>query len=111
MGETMALAAGRLAKAAPAATPGHTMSLWGGAIDTVIPAKPEEERQRTEAFLDKCARSGITRIFPSGGSSVLVEAAGKRGIEVHPYSSFNYHGGRPVYYTWSLNFLVPPVNS
>ena len=111
VGETMGLASNVFANPLPAPASSRTFSLWGGPPATPLPAEPEGEERMTEEYVELCARHGVTRIFPSGGSSILTKVAGKRGIEVHPYASFNYHGGRPIYYTWSLNFLVPPVES
>src|SRR5579872_3505686 len=111
VGETVALASNAFAVAPPAGSSPRVFSLWGGPPATPLPDKPEDEERLTGTYVETCARHGVTRIFPSGGSAILTRVAAKRGIEVHPYASFNYHGGRPIYYTWSLNFLVPPVNS
>jgi hypothetical protein len=99
-----------LSRSAPPA-PKRFFALWGGAITPALPGKPEDEARRTEEFIEKCARHGVTRLFPSGGSGTLLEPARKRGIAVHPYASFNNQGGRTVSYTWSLNYLQPPVDS
>jgi hypothetical protein len=78
--------------------------LWGDETCLVGFGKPNNENTAA-AFVEKCARHGVTRLIPSGGSRALVEAAHARKIEVHPYSAFNSHGRHAISYTWSLDYL------
>ena len=78
--------------------------LWGDETCLLGFGQPHDEKTVT-AFVEKCARHGITRLIPSGGSRALVQAAHARKIEVHPYSAFNSHGRHAITYTWSLDYL------
>ena len=78
--------------------------LWGDETCLLGFGQPNDEKTAA-AFVDKCARHGVTRLIPSGGSHALVEAGHARKIEVHPYSAFNSHGRHSITYTWSLDYL------
>lgn len=111
VGQMVVLGSALSAKPAPAAAPRRFFALWGGTTATALPVTAEEEARRTETFIDKCARHGVTRLFPSGGSGPFVDASRKKGVAVHPYASFNNQGGSIVSYTWSLNYIQAPVDT
>ena len=108
-------AAGNAASAAQRPTPSAARKkigfpLWcdkGGLID---PTEPSDEK-KVRDFVQKCADHGVTRLFPWTGSRVLVEAAHEKNIEVHPYLAFNSHGRKTVRYTWSVNYVGPPIGT
>ena len=115
LGALTAAAAGSAASAAqrPTASAARRkigFPLWcdkGGLID---PTEPADE-MKVRDFVRKCADHGVTRLFPWTGSRVLVEAAHERNIEVHPYLAFNSHGRKTERYTWSVNYVGPPIGT
>ncbi len=118
LGGTLSLTAAAAGNAASAAQPpipstaGKKIGfpLWcdkGGLID---PTEPGDEK-KVRDFVRKCADHGVTRLFPWTGSRVLVEAAREKNIEVHPYLAFNSYGRKNVRYTWSVNYVGPPIGT
>lgn len=85
--------------------------LWcasGGLIDP----KSAADEAHVRAFVQKCVDHGVTRLFPGGGSKILVDVARESGIEVDPYGAFNAHGGGTTgNYGWSVNYTVAPLGS
>ncbi len=76
--------------------------LWGFGSGFVNP-DDEQFNDEIEPFVKKCAASGVTRLIPRFRLQEIVDMASKEGLEVHPQSTFNKHGGRPVY-EWNLSF-------
>jgi len=105
-------AAGTSATVTPRAAAGNEQArnrqrilpLWGDETALLSFGRPHDDSTVAE-FVEKCARHGVTRLIPSGGSRRLVEAARARNIEVHPYSAFNSHGRSRVIYSWSMDFF------
>lgn len=92
----------------------NEVMLWGPPVVDSAPTA-QEYRAEIEAWVRRCADSGVTRIIISGGwTPIFAEAAHAHGIEVHPYvnyNSFPRHGRARVIYGWSLNFLPEPIDS
>ena len=88
--------------------------LWGPPVVESAPTAPGYYAD-IEAWVRKCADSGVTRIIISGGwTPTFAEVARGHGIDVHPYvnyNSFPRHGRARVIYGWSLNFLPEPIDS
>ncbi len=83
------------------------LPLWCDAGGVVSPASSSDFEKDVRDFVQKAADHGVTRLFPSGGSPELVQAAGEKGIEVHPYVALNRHGGMAQRITWSLEYMIP----
>jgi len=84
--------------------------LWcasGGLIDP----RSEADEADVRAFVRKCADHGVTRLFPSGGTKMLVGLSRELDIEVDPYGAFNSHGGLPANYDWSVKYTVARLGS
>ena len=118
LGGALALTAAAAANPASAAQPPTPTTarkkigfpLWcdkGGLID---PTEPGAER-KVRDFVRKCADHGVTRLFPWTGSRVLVDVAHEKNIQVDPYLAFNSHGRKTVRYTWSVNYVGPPIGT
>ncbi|MBM3959841.1 MAG: hypothetical protein FJ314_08770 [SAR202 cluster bacterium] len=84
--------------------------LWCGAGGLIDPKTTSDELE-VRKFVSRCADHGVTRLFPSGGTKVLVDAAKAAGIDVHPYSALNTHGGMSINYAWSSNYVLPAMNT
>ncbi|MBI4305687.1 MAG: hypothetical protein HY678_05145, partial [Chloroflexi bacterium] len=84
--------------------------LWcasGGLIDP----KSTTDEAEVRAFVRKCVDHGVTRLFPSGGTKMLVDAARDSNIEVDPYGAFNAHGGTSANHDWSVKYTVARLGS
>ena len=99
----------------PVAAVGQTrrssgFTLWcasGGLIDPEAPS----DRTEVEAFADRCASTGVTRLIANGASRMLVETARTRSIETHSYVALNSHGGVRMHFAWSCEFIRPPIGT
>ncbi len=84
-----------------------TLILWGSSDSFIDPLRPRPRHEADRAYAARAAAHGVTRLIPSGRpSESLVDAANERGVEVHPYVAFNFHGGL-VLYQWSLDYMSP----
>ena len=87
--------------------------LWGPPI---VPSEPGESayERDVEAWVDRLHQVGVTKNIPGTATPVLIEAAHKKGILVHPYvnyTAFPSYGIRNLTYGWSLAFLRPNVDA
>ena len=85
-------------------------SLWCAPGGLISPTQPSDEPAVID-FVDKCARHGVTDLVPTRGSRILAQAAGEKGIVMHPYMAFNSHGARRMRANWSLNYIGLPYGS
>ena len=85
-------------------------SLWCAPGGLISPTQPADEPAVFE-FVEKCARHGVTHLVPTRGSRTLAQAAGEKGIVMHPYMAFNSHGARRMRANWSLNYIGLPYGS
>ncbi len=85
--------------------------LWG---PPTVPAQPGEAStgREVEAWVERCANAGVTKMISAGMKPMTVAAAHARGIEAHPYvnyTAFPSYGSRPRPQGWSTAYLrVPP---
>ena len=87
------------------------LPLWCDTGGLVSPASSSNYENDVRDFVQKASDHGVTRLFPAGASSVLVDAAREKDIEVHPYVALNRHGGMSAKYAWSVNYLIPPLGT
>ena len=85
-------------------------SLWCAPGGLISPTHPSDEPAVID-FVEKCARHGVTDLVPTRGSRILAQAAGEKGIVMHPYMAFNSHGARRMRANWSLNYIGLPYGS
>ena len=85
-------------------------SLWCAPGGLISPTQPSDEPAVID-FVEKCARHGVTDLVPTRGSRILAQAAGEKGIAMHPYMAFNSHGARRMRANWSLNYIGLPYGS
>ena len=85
-------------------------SLWCAPGGLISPTQPSNEPAVFD-FVEKCARHGVTHLVPTRGSRILAQAAGEKGIMMHPYMAFNSHGARRMRANWSLNYIGLPYGS
>lgn len=85
-------------------------SLWCAPGGLISPTQPSDEPAVID-FVEKCARHGVTDLVPTRGSRILAQAAGEKGIVMHPYMAFNSHGARRMRANWSLNYIGLPYGS
>ena len=77
----------------------HTIKSWMSVSESI------------DLFLTKCKEFGIDRVIAGQASLELVEAAKKVDIEVDSYVALNHHGEYKSSYGWSLNYVLPDVES
>ncbi len=82
-------------------------TLWCASGGLINAQHPSDEAQ-VVAFVEKCARHGVTHLVPTRGSRMLVEAAREKRIDVHPYLAFNSHGANVERYAWSVHYISDP---
>ena len=85
-------------------------TLWCASGGLINARHPSDEAQ-VVAFVEKCARHGVTHLVPTRGSRMLVEAAREKKIDVHPYLAFNSHGANREQYAWSVHYIGDPGSS
>ncbi len=85
-------------------------TLWCASGGLMSARHPSDEAQ-VVAFVEKCARHGVTHLVPTRGSRMLVEAAREKKIDVHPYLAFNSHGANREQYAWSVHYIGDPGSS
>ena len=85
-------------------------SLWCAPGGLISPTRRSDETA-VAGFVEKCARHGVTHLVPTRGSRILAQAAGEKGIVMHPYMAFNSHGARRMRANWSLNYIGLPYGS
>lgn len=103
--------AARAVSAAAAKRSGEPrFSLWCAPGGLIRPTRPSDEPAVVD-FVEKCARHGVTHLVPTRGSRILAQAAGEKGIVMHPYMAFNSHGARRMRANWSLNYIGLPYGS
>lgn len=95
---------------APKRSTNSRFSLWCAPGGLISPTQPSDEPAVVD-FVEKCARHGVTHLVPTRGSRILAQAAGEKGIVMHPYMAFNSHGARRMRATWSLNYIGLPYGS
>jgi len=77
----------------------HTIKPWMSVDESI------------DLFLNKCKEFGVERVIAGHASSELVDAAKKVDIEVDSYVALNHHGEYKSSYGWSLNYVLPDVES
>lgn len=81
--------------------------LWGPPIVSSDVGDADYARD-IQGWVERISDVGITKTIPGATNPVVVDAANKKGIAVHPYvnyTAFPSYGNRSQAYGWSLSFL------